>query len=125
MERACESLLRQTGQVAKDAMSAIEGTEESVLVHFRGGRTQCRSVTEMMQIVLRRDSRGSKLFVDRHLALRRKGYDPRRGGEITPLFCVSEFNSVAGVTVQSCHVFFCATTVVCKRSVHVNDVCLA
>ena len=44
------SLSRQTGQVAKDAMSAIEGTEECVLVHFRGGRTQRLSVTEMMQL---------------------------------------------------------------------------
>ena len=56
------------------------------------------------------------MFVAPNLALRRKGYDPRRCGEITPLFCVSEFNSVARVTVQSCHVFFGATTVVCKRS---------
>ena len=64
----------------------------------------------------RRDNRGRKLFVARSLALRRKGYDPRRSGEIMHLFCVSEFNSVAGVTVLSCHVFFCATTVVCKCS---------
>ena len=36
-------------------MSAIEcgteGTEECVLVHFCGGRTQRRSVTEMMQLL--------------------------------------------------------------------------
>ena len=45
------------------------------------------------------------MFVARNFALRRKGYDPRISGEITPLFCVSEFNSVAGMTAQSCHVF--------------------
>ena len=44
--------------------------------------------------------------------------------EFTPLFCVSQFNCVDGFTVQSCHVFFCATTVVCKRSVHINDDCV-
>ena len=56
------------------------------------------------------------MFVARNLALRRKGYDPRISGEITPLFCVSEFNPVARMTAQSCHVFFFATTVVCKLS---------
>ena len=39
-------------------------------------------------------------------------------------FCVSQFNCVEGSTVQSCHVFFCATTVVCKRSVDFNDDCV-
>ena len=47
-----------------------------------------------------------------------------RSGEIIPLFGVSQFNCVDGSTVQSCHVFFCATTVVCKRSVNFNDDCV-
>ena len=57
-ETACyarpNSRLRQTGQVAQDAMSSFgcgaEGTEECVLVHIRGGRTQRRSVTGMMRL---------------------------------------------------------------------------
>ena len=66
---------------------------------------------------MRRDNRGGKLFVDRNLALRRRGYDPRRSGEITPLFFVFQqfFRCVAEATVQSCFSF---------SHVHFNDVCV-
>ena len=43
--------------------------------------------------------------------------------EVKTVLCLSAI--VAAATVQSCFVFFCATTVVCKRAVHFNDVCVA